>query len=95
MRKLRTALIGGAVAVAATGAAVAASEHIHMMKVNLPDGAVAQIHYTGDVAPKVEVVSGPAAQRLMAVPVGLDDDAFFAANALLLRRRASRTTSRG
>ncbi len=78
MRKLRTALIGGAVAVAATGAAVAASEHIHMMKVNLPDGAVAQIHYTGDVAPKVEVVSGPAAQRLMAVPVGLDDDAFFA-----------------
>jgi hypothetical protein len=79
MRKLRTILIGGVVAVAATGAAVAASEHIHVMKVDLPDGAVAQIHYTGDVAPKVDVVSGAAAQRMMAVPIGFDDvDAVFA-----------------
>ena len=77
MRKLRTALIAGVVALAATGAAVAASEHIHVMKVNLPDGGVARIHYTGDVAPRIEVVRAADGRSLVAVPAGFDDDAAF------------------
>ncbi|OCC22771.1 hypothetical protein MB02_15290 [Croceicoccus estronivorus] len=81
MRKLRTALIAGVLTVAAAGAAVAASEHVHVMKVDLPDGGVARIHYTGDVAPKVEFVPAKAGVPAFALPVAfssLDDEAFFA-----------------
>ncbi|MDD3799679.1 MAG: hypothetical protein PHE36_10955 [Novosphingobium sp.] len=81
MRKLRMAFIAGVVAMSAAGAAVAATAHIHTMKVDLPDGSVAQIHYTGDVAPKVEVVPAAADDAVLAFPAafaGPDEAAFFA-----------------
>ncbi|WP_285019716.1 hypothetical protein [Novosphingobium sp. fls2-241-R2A-195] len=55
MRKIRTAVLAGVAAVAAIGTALAASHGSHIMKVGLPDGAVARIEYEGDVAPKVTV----------------------------------------
>ncbi len=76
MRKLRTALIAGVVAVAAAGVAVAAAERVHVMKVDLPDGGVAQIHYLGDVAPQIQVVQTPAGHSLVAMPAGYEDAAF-------------------
>ena len=70
MRKLRTALIAGVVTLGIAGAAVAAAERVHVMNVNLPDGGVAQIHYIGDVAPRIQVVNAPSASVQMAVPAG-------------------------
>ena len=55
MRKIRTAVLVGVAAVAAIGAALAASHGNHVMKVGLPVGTVARIEYEGDVAPKVTV----------------------------------------
>lgn len=55
MRKIRTAVLAGVAAVAAIGTALAASHGGLIMKVGLPDGAVARIEYEGDVAPKVTV----------------------------------------
>jgi hypothetical protein len=55
MRKLPTALLAVAGLALAAGAAQA-SEQLKTMRVALPDGSVAQIRYTGDVAPRVEVV---------------------------------------
>lgn len=78
MRKLRTALVAGVVALAATGVAVAASDHVHVMEVKLPDGGVAQIHYLGDARPDVTVVQSSVAAQEMRLPVGFDDDMFFA-----------------
>ena len=78
MRKLRTALAAGIVAVAVAGVAVTAAERVHVMKVDLPDGGVAQIHYIGDVAPQIQLVRGEAVaaqatpQRI-AIPVAFAD----------------------
>jgi hypothetical protein len=55
MRNIRTAVLAGVAALAAAGTAVAASNHSHVMNVNLPDGSVARIQYSGDVAPVVRV----------------------------------------
>lgn len=48
----------GAAALALLGAGVAeaATAQLHTMNVNAPDGSVVQVQYSGDVAPKVEVV---------------------------------------
>jgi hypothetical protein len=59
-------LLAGVAAVACLGvAALAASPksqtpaaHDHVLTVRLPDGSVEQIHYSGDVAPKVAVAPG-------------------------------------
>ena len=56
MRKIHTALLAGALALAGT-AAFAASSDVHHMKVRLADGSVANIEYTGDVAPKVSLAA--------------------------------------
>jgi len=56
MRNIRNAVLAGALALVAIGAAVAASHDTHVMKVRMPDGSVAHIAYQGDVAPKVSVV---------------------------------------
>jgi len=55
MRKTTIALMAGALALAGT-AAFAASDNVHHMTVRLADGSVANIAYTGDVAPKISIV---------------------------------------
>ena len=55
MRKSTIALMAGALALAGT-AAWAANDDVHHMTVRLADGSVANIEYTGDVAPKVSIV---------------------------------------
>lgn len=76
MRKLRTALIAGVVTLGVAGVAVAAAERVHVMKVDLPDGGVAQIHYIGDVAPRIQVVSAPSGPMQIAVPAGFEAPGF-------------------
>jgi hypothetical protein len=55
MRKTTIALMAGALALAGT-AAFAATGNVHHMTVRLADGSVANIAYTGDVAPKISIV---------------------------------------
>jgi len=54
MRKTTLGMLAGAATLMAAGAAYAAA-HDHVMNVALPDGAVIQVHYQGDVAPRVEL----------------------------------------
>jgi len=68
MRKINKLLIAGAGAMALAGVAVAAADNHHIMNVVMPDGAVAQIHYVGNVPP--QVVAVPSAE---AVPVAMVD----------------------
>jgi hypothetical protein len=68
MRKLHKVLLAGAGALLIGGAALAASEKVHVLKVAMPDGSVAQVHYVGDVAPRVVVSSVPA--ELVALSAG-------------------------
>jgi len=58
MRLPRTKYLYAAAALAlvGAGAAQAATEKLHAMKVAAPDGSVVHVQYTGDVAPRVEVV---------------------------------------
>lgn len=57
----RKYLIGATALVAlAAGVAEAASARLHTMKVNAPDGSVIHVAYTGDVAPKVDIVPADA-----------------------------------
>lgn len=59
MRLLRTVLLAGAAALA-IGISGAASAQTNVMTVALPGGGVAEIHYTGDVPPRVVVSDAPA-----------------------------------
>jgi hypothetical protein len=59
MRPVKTLLVAGVAVLAVAGAAIAASEKMHVMSVRLPDGSIEQVHYSGDVAPKIVMV--PAA----------------------------------
>lgn len=54
MRTLTTILLAGISALAFGGAA--AAQTVHHMTIRLPDGAVEQIEYTGNVPPRVEVL---------------------------------------
>jgi len=67
MRFGRTTILAGGAALLLAGTAAAAAGKLHTMNVALPDGSVAQIHYTGDVAPQVTV------QPVDAVPVAYVD----------------------
>lgn len=58
MRKLPLILGAGALALAGTAALAASGSNVHTMSVNLPDGGVANIEYTGNVAPKVDIRAG-------------------------------------
>jgi len=63
MRSVRNALLAGAAALGIAGVgglALAAAPAFHEMTVQLPGGGAAHIRYTGDVAPKVTLVSGSA-----------------------------------
>jgi len=64
MRFARTTILAGGAALLLAGSAAYAAEKIHTMNVSLPDGSVAQIEYTGDVAPKVAIAP---AQPVLAV----------------------------
>jgi len=75
MRKLTKLLIAGAGALALGGVAVAAADKGHVMNVVLPDGSVAQIHYAGEVAPKVVVA--PGAEAVPVAFVAADPFAMF------------------
>jgi hypothetical protein len=59
MRNATTVFLAGAAIAGLTGLALAAGPAIHEMTVQGPDGAVAHVRYTGDVAPKVRFVQGP------------------------------------
>mgnify|MGYP001557517343 CR=1 FL=1 len=67
MRFARTTILAGGAALLLAGTAAYAAEKLHTMNVSLPDGSVAQIEYTGDVAPKVAV------QPADAVPIAFVD----------------------
>ncbi len=54
MPKLRTLALAGGASLLFAGAAVAA-ETLRTMEIDLPDGSVAHVAYTGDVAPKVTI----------------------------------------
>lgn len=61
MRILPTAFLAGvaAVAIGLSGGAMAQSATAHVMTVQLPDGGVAQIRYTGNIAPRVSFSEAP------------------------------------
>ncbi|KMS52603.1 hypothetical protein V474_23905 [Novosphingobium barchaimii LL02] len=66
-------LIGAAaLALLGAGVAEAATARLHTMNVEAPDGSVVQVQYTGDVAPRVQVVPAdamtPADMQLMGDP---------------------------
>lgn len=60
----------GAAALSLAGACVAeaATSDLHTMLVNLPDGSVAQVHYHGDVAPRISVQPAEAMPVAFAMP---------------------------
>ena len=68
MRK-RIGLLAGIAGLALAGTAMAAVAKDHVLSVTLPDGSIEQIHYTGDVAPRVAI----APSREMALPVAFGD----------------------
>lgn len=58
----RTYLLGAAaLALLGAGVAEAATARLHTMKVDAPDGSVVHVQYSGDVAPRVEIVPVNAA----------------------------------
>lgn len=59
MRSLRTVVLAGVAIAGVTGLALAAAPTIHEMTVQGPNGAIAQVRYTGDVAPEVSFVQTP------------------------------------
>jgi hypothetical protein len=62
MRTLRTAFLAGVAAsvIGLSGAALAQTPRTHVMTVRLPGGGLAQIRYTGDVAPQIVFDEAPA-----------------------------------
>jgi len=68
MRTLHSTLLAGvaAAALAFSGAASARGSDTHVMTVRLPDGGLAQIRYTGSVAPEVSFGAAPAALDVLA-----------------------------
>ena len=63
MRPMTTLLLAGAAIAAVTGLALAAGaglpkNAVHEMTVQMPDGGLARVRYTGNVAPKLNFVRG-------------------------------------
>jgi len=78
MRLTRKAVLAGIASLAVAGAAFAAeAPRFHTMIVNLPDGAVAHVRYSGDVAPTVTVDRAPAYDPI-GLYAGLDPAPFVA-----------------
>jgi hypothetical protein len=59
MRRFKTALFAGVAALAILGPASAQTAHV--MTAALPGGGVAEIHYTGNIPPKVVIGQAPPA----------------------------------
>jgi len=81
MRLTRKAVLAGLASLAVAGAAVAAeAPRFHSMNVNLPDGAVVHVRYSGEVAPTVTVGRAPAPRWLdpAGVLTGFDPAPFAA-----------------
>ena len=68
MRNIRTAVFASIAALAVLGAAVAASNDNHVMKLDLPDGSIARIDYQGSVA------GNAASDALAAAPGAAADE---------------------
>jgi len=65
MQIMRTVLVAGVAAIAlagASGLALAQGSDSHVLTVQLPDGAVEQIRYTGDVPP--QIILAPRAEPI-------------------------------
>ena len=60
MRSLRTMLLGGIAALGFAGVATAQSADTHVMTIRLPGGGIGEIHYVGDVPPRVVLNTEPA-----------------------------------
>jgi len=60
MRFARTTILAGGAALLVAGTAAMAAEKLHTLNVTLPDGSIAQVEYSGDVAPTVSVRPGDA-----------------------------------
>lgn len=80
MRTLHTALFAGIAAIGLSGMAVAQTAQTHVMTIRMPGGGIAQIQYTGNIAPQVSIASGPAAvDAAMPMPTLFGPDSPFAA----------------
>jgi len=67
MRTLKSVLLGGFAALTLAGSTALAADKttsLHEMTIRLPGGAIEHIQYTGDVAPRVVVRSGPIEETL-------------------------------
>lgn len=68
----RKYLIGAtALAVLGAGVAEAASAKLHTMKIDAPDGSVVHVQYTGDVAPRVEIMPADSVVETSVDPVAM------------------------
>lgn len=86
MRLTRKAVLAGLASFAVAGAALAAeAPQVHSLRIALPDGGSATIHYAGDVAPRVVVDRAPLA------PLAFDAAPFAAMARLMaeMDRRAA------
>lgn len=71
MRTLSKLAVAGVLVAGLAGTAVAGVRSVHVMNVRLPDGTVEQVHYVGDVAPRVTLVPMiPVADAAEGIPVG-------------------------
>ena len=77
MRKLPAFAFAGVAAAALAGTAFAAAPNTHVMNVPLPDGSVARVEYTGNVAPKVTIAPRPIADAAMPWGMALPSFAGF------------------
>lgn len=55
-------IAGAAIALLSAGVAEAATAKLHTMNVAAPDGSIVEVRYTGDVAPRVQVVPATSVQ---------------------------------
>ncbi|TZG27676.1 hypothetical protein [Sphingomonas montanisoli] len=78
MRFTRKTMIAGAAALSLAGAAYAADQHANVMKVQLPDGSIEEIHYTGDVAPRVVFAPVAAVDPASMLEAAFGADSVFA-----------------
>jgi hypothetical protein len=79
MRLMSKVLLGGLATVALAGTAVAA-EHVHVMNVAMPNGAIAKVRYVGDTPPVVRFVP---VRAVPAMPVAMIDPSFAAMDRMM------------
>lgn len=60
MRTVQTPLLAGAAMIVFAGFARAESPNTHTLTIHLPDGAVEEVRYSGDVPPEIYLRRGPA-----------------------------------